>query len=107
MRPTWPPAAAPQIAAGAEAASAVCGRLVLTEQEITMSPRNVIYYNSGNAQISLGGIAQLPYTDVIVAKQHPDATKRRQECADLIWREHEPADYAKHSSLPKLRRKCE
>jgi len=36
-----------------------------------MSPRNVIYYNAGNNQISLGGIAQLPYTDVIVANLQP------------------------------------
>ena len=36
-----------------------------------MALRNVIYYNSGNPQISLGGIAQLPYTDVIVANLQP------------------------------------
>ena len=37
-----------------------------------MSLRNVIYYNTGNKQISLGvGISQLPYTDVIVANLQP------------------------------------
>jgi len=36
-----------------------------------MSLRNVIYYNSSNDQISLGGIAQLPYTDVIIANLQP------------------------------------
>src|SRR5271154_6907854 len=39
-----------------------------------MSSRNVIYYNAGNDQISLGGIAQLPYTDVIVANLQPTST---------------------------------
>jgi hypothetical protein len=73
MRPAWPPTAAPQAAAGAEETSAVCGRVVLTEQEITMSRRNVIYYNAGNAQIPLGGIANLPYTDVIIGFLVPDA----------------------------------
>jgi len=78
MRPTWPPAAAPQIAAGAEAASAVCGRVVLTEQEITMSLRNVIYYNAGNDQIPLGlGLNELPYTDVIVANLQPTSATDR------------------------------
>ena len=59
-----------QAEAGAEATSAVCGRVFLTKQEIKMS-RNVIYYNSGNPRVSLGGIAQLPYTDVIVANLQP------------------------------------
>jgi len=36
-----------------------------------MSLRNVIYYNSSNDQISLAGIAQLPYTDVIIANLQP------------------------------------
>jgi len=36
-----------------------------------MSLRNVIYYNSSNNQISLAGIAQLPYTDVIIANLQP------------------------------------
>jgi chitinase len=36
-----------------------------------MSLRNVIYYNSSNDQISLAGIAQLPYTDVIIANIQP------------------------------------
>jgi chitinase len=36
-----------------------------------MSLRNVIYYNSSNNQISLAGIAQLPYTDVIIANIQP------------------------------------
>jgi chitinase len=78
MWPTWPPAAAPQAAAGAEPASAVCGRVVLTEQEITMSLRNVIYYNAGNDKIPLGvGLNQLPYTDVIVANLQPTSATDR------------------------------
>ena len=39
-----------------------------------MGLRNVIYYNSGNPQISLGGMAQLPYTDVIVANLQPTSS---------------------------------
>src|SRR5215467_7369044 len=77
-RPTWPPPASPQIAAGTEPTSAVCGRVVLTEQEITMSLRNVIYYNAGNDQIPLGlGLNELPYTDVIVANLQPTSATDR------------------------------
>src|SRR5271166_3802776 len=67
MRPTWP-----QAAAGAEPTSAVCGLFVLTEQEVKMSLRNVIYYSSNANQIPLAGIANLPYTDIIVAFLVPD-----------------------------------
>jgi chitinase len=38
----------------------------------TIPPRNVIYYNSDANQIPLAGIANLPYTDVIVAFLVPD-----------------------------------
>jgi chitinase len=37
----------------------------------TAPPRNVIYFNSSNDQIPLAGIAQLPYTDVIIANLQP------------------------------------
>jgi chitinase len=39
----------------------------------TTSPRNVIYYNSNANPISLAGIANLAYTDVIVAFLIPDS----------------------------------
>jgi hypothetical protein len=35
-------------------------------------PRNVIYFSSNANQIPLAGIANLPYTDVIVAFLVPD-----------------------------------
>src|SRR6516165_12053277 len=65
----WP--TGPQAAAGEEPTSAVCDLVVLTKLEVKMSLRNVIYYNSSNDQISLSGIAQLPYTDVIIANLQP------------------------------------
>jgi hypothetical protein len=34
-------------------------------------PRNVIYFNANNNQIPLAGIAQLPYTDIIIANLQP------------------------------------
>ena len=37
-----------------------------------MPGRNVIYYNSSNSQIPLAGIANLPYTDVILGFLYPD-----------------------------------
>lgn len=37
-----------------------------------MPGRNVIYYNSNNSQIPLAGIANLPYTDVILGFLYPD-----------------------------------
>jgi nucleoid-associated protein YgaU len=40
----------------------------------TTPPRNVIYYNARNNQIDLAGIAQLPYTDVIIANLQPTST---------------------------------
>ena len=36
-----------------------------------LPPRNVIYFNARNNQITLPGIAQLPYTDVIIANLQP------------------------------------
>jgi hypothetical protein len=36
-----------------------------------LPPRNVIYFNANNNQITLAGIAQLPYTDVIIANLQP------------------------------------
>ena len=36
-----------------------------------LPPRNVIYFNANNNQIPLVGIAQLPYTDVIIANLQP------------------------------------
>jgi nucleoid-associated protein YgaU len=36
-----------------------------------LPPRNVIYFNATNNQIPLAGIAQLPYTDVIIANLQP------------------------------------
>ena len=35
-------------------------------------PRNVVYYNNGSNSISLGGISNLPYTDVILGYLTPD-----------------------------------
>jgi chitinase len=47
---------------------AVCDLVVLTEQEMKMTLRNLIYYNDNANQIPLAGIANLnlPYTDVII-----------------------------------------
>jgi chitinase len=36
-----------------------------------LPPRNVIYFNANNNQIPLAGIAQLPYTDVIISNLQP------------------------------------
>jgi chitinase len=45
---------------------AVCDLVVLTEQEMKMTLRNVIYYNDNGNQIPLAEIANQLYTDVII-----------------------------------------
>jgi nucleoid-associated protein YgaU len=44
----------------------------------TLPPRNVIYYNDGSNPIGLAGIANLPYTDVIIGFLVPDANNQNQ-----------------------------
>jgi len=46
--------------------------------------RNVVYFLSKNSQIPLAGIANLPYTDVIVAFLYPDANGNLQLGGDAF-----------------------